>query len=101
MAKMKELAYRRPVWKEITHIMGTDNKVCVEYTSIADTSQPLTDVVKERGTYGIDLAQANAPFELKVCFVYPIKDSKIDRAREYWDAAAITRQFGMSAPVHS
>lgn len=32
MAKMKELAYRRPVWKEITHIMGTDNKVCVEYT---------------------------------------------------------------------
>lgn len=101
-AKMKELAeaaYSRPVWKELTHIMATDEEVCVEYTGRGTISQPLTEAEKESGIHEIDLSQAQAPttpFELKVCFVCQIKNGKIYRAREYWDAAAIARQFGVS-----
>lgn len=105
MAKMKELAemaYRRHGWKDITHIMATNEEVCVEYIARADTSQPLTEAEKAGGLHGVDISKARADkalFELKVCFVCHIKDGKIDRAREYWDAATITRQLGIANPV--
>jgi ketosteroid isomerase-like protein len=105
MAKMKELAqmaYRRHVWKEITHIMATDEEVCVEYTVRADISQPLTEGEKAGGLHGVDISKAKTsktPFELKLCFVCHIKDGKIDLAREYWDAATITRQLGIASPL--
>ncbi len=105
MTKMKELAevaYRRRGWKDITNLIATDDEVCVEYIARADMSKPLTKAEKESGLHGIDLSKAkasNTPFELRVCFVCHIKDGKIDRAREYWDAATITRQLGIANPV--
>jgi ketosteroid isomerase-like protein len=105
MAKMKELAavaYRRRGYKEITHIMATDEEVCVEYTARADLSQPLTEVEKASGIHGIEISKvkiSHAPFELKVYFVCHIKDSKIDRAREYWDVATVMRQLGRANPL--
>lgn len=104
MAKMRELAavaYRRRARKELTHIMATDEDVCVEYTNTADISQPFTEG-ERAGIHGINASRAKtskAPFELKVCFVCHIKDGKIDRAREYWDLATVTRQLGIANPL--
>ncbi|SRR6266702_1616599 len=105
MTKMKELAkiaYRRRGWKDITNLIATDDEVCVEYIARADMSKPLTEAEKKSGIHGIDTSKArasNAPFEMRVCFVCHMKDGKIDRAREYWDVATITRQFRIENPL--
>jgi ketosteroid isomerase-like protein len=104
MAKMRELAavaYRRRAQKVLTHLMATDEDVCVEYTNTADISQPYTEG-ERAGIHGINASRAKtsaAPLELKVCFVCHIKDGKIDRAREYWDVATVTRQLGIANPL--
>jgi ketosteroid isomerase-like protein len=97
--ELAEIAYRRRGYKEMTHLMATEEDVCVEYTNRADLSQPFTEGEKAGGIHGIAISKAKtskAPFELKVCFVCHIKDGKIDRAREYWDVATITRQLGVA-----
>lgn len=104
MAKMKELAaiaYRRRGYKEITHLIASDEGACVEYIAKADRSQPLTESEKA-GIHGVDVSKAkpsSGSFELQVCFVCHIKDGKIDRAREYWDVATITHQLGIANPL--
>ncbi|OBB93420.1 hypothetical protein A5781_18635 [Mycobacterium sp. 852002-30065_SCH5024008] len=52
----------------------------------------------EWGLHGIDISHAEPTsdvFELQVCFVCEIKDGRIHRAREYWDAASVSRQLGV------
>jgi hypothetical protein len=101
MAQMKKLAamaYSQRSDKEVTKIFASDDEVCIEYIARADLSAPLTGAERKEGLHGIDLSSAKprSTFELKVCFVCRFKDGKIYRAREYWDAAEMARQFGKS-----
>ena len=104
MEKMRELAkmaYRRKGWKDLTHIFATETDACVEYTAKADMAEPVTDEEKRSGMHGVDISKAKsgaASFALPVCFIcHFTEDGKIDRVREYWDVATLTRQFGMES----
>ncbi len=102
MDKMRELArmaYRRKGWKDLTHIIATETEACVEYIAKADMSQPLTEEEKRGGIHGVNISKAKSsttPFAIPVCFICHFTDEgKIDRVREYWDVATMTRQFGI------
>jgi ketosteroid isomerase-like protein len=104
MDKMRELAataYRREGWKELTNIIATETEECVEYVASADISGPLTEEEKRSGIHGVDISKAKpstAPFALPVCYIcHFAEDGKIDRVREYWDVATMTRQFGIES----
>jgi ketosteroid isomerase-like protein len=98
MKKLAAMAYSRRGDKEVTNVFASDDEACIEYVARADMSAPLTDTEKKEGLHGIDLSNAKpkSTFELKVCFVCQFKNGKIYRAREYWDAAEMARQFGKS-----
>ncbi len=100
MEKMRELAkmaYRRKGWKDLTHIIATETEACVEYIARADMSTQLTEEEKRSGIHGVDISKAKsstAPFVIPVCFIcHFTKEGKIDRVREYWDVATMTRQI--------
>lgn len=98
MKRLAEMAYSRKGDKVLTHIFATDNRVCAEYTAYADAETPVSDAIKAQSLHGIDLAKVKATggkFALQVCFVCEIRNGKIHRAREYWDAESMKRQFGM------
>jgi hypothetical protein len=102
MDKMRELAgmaYRRNGWKELTNIIATETEACVEYVASADISAPLTEEEKRSGIHGVDISKAKsttAPFAIPVCYTCHFREhGKIDRVREYWDVATMTRQFGI------
>ena len=104
MDKMRELArmaYRRKGSKELTHIIATETEACVEYIARADMSEPLTEEEKRSGLHGIDISKANfsiEPFAIPVCYTCHFTEAgKIDRVREYWDVATMTRQFGIES----
>ena len=65
----------------------------------ADISAPLTEEENRSGIHGVDISKAKsntAPFALPVCYIcHFTEDGKIDRVREYWDVATMTRQFGI------
>jgi ketosteroid isomerase-like protein len=64
-------------------------------------SEPLTDEEKRSGIHGVDVSKAkasSAPFSIPVCYIcHFTEDGKIDRVREYWDVATMTRQFGIES----
>lgn len=98
MENLMTLAYSRKSDKELTHIFATDDEVCAEYTARISTAGAISDFEKEQGLHGIDIAEAKPTsdmVEIQVCFVCHIKNGKIDRAREYWNAAALNRQLGV------
>jgi len=104
MEKMRELAkmaYRRKGWKDLTNIFATETEACVEYIARADMSQQLSEEDKKGGMHGVDISKAratNGPFALPVCFIcHFTEEGKIDRVREYWDVATMTRQFGIES----
>jgi hypothetical protein len=93
------MAYRRKGFKELTNIIASETEACVEYMAKADMSQPLTKEEKLSGIHGVDISNAQsttATFALPVCFIcHFTEQGKIDRVREYWDVATMTRQFGI------
>lgn len=98
MENLMKLAYSRKSYKELTHIFATDDEVCAEYTAKVSTAGAVSDFEKEQGLHGIDVSEAKPTsemVELQECVVFHIKNGKIDRAREYWDAATLNRQLGI------
>jgi ketosteroid isomerase-like protein len=102
MDKMRELArmaYRRKARKDLTQIIATDTAACVEYIARADMSEPLAKEERESGIHGVNLSKAKtgtASVAMPVCFIcHFTEEGKIDRVREYWDVATLTRQFGI------
>ncbi|WP_156687436.1 nuclear transport factor 2 family protein [Mycobacterium sp. Marseille-P9652] len=99
MENLARLAYSRNSHKRLTHLFATDTQACVEYVTTVPTAGEVTTFEKDWGLHGIDISGAEpttAMFELAVCFVCEIEDGKIRRAREYWDAASVARQLGVS-----
>ncbi len=101
MRQLARMAYRRKGWKDLTHILATETDACVEYIARADMSQPLTKEEQKSGIHGVDISNAKsstAPVAIPVCFIcHFTAEGKIDRVREYWDVATLTRQFGMES----
>jgi ketosteroid isomerase-like protein len=101
MRELARMAYRRKGWKDLTHIIATETGACVEYLARADMSEPLTADEKASGMHGVDISKAKsstAPFTMPVCFIcHFTEEGKIDRVREYWDVATVTRQFGIES----
>ena len=101
MRELAKLAYSRKGWKDLTHIIATETDACVEYIARADMSQPISAAEKANGLHGVDLSKAKSgstPFAIPVCFIcHFTADGKIDRVREYWDVATMTRQFGIES----
>jgi ketosteroid isomerase-like protein len=98
MEDLARLAYSRKSHKRLTHMFATDREACVEYVTIVSIAGEVTASEKKQGLHRIDVSNARPTvdtFELPVCFVCEIEDGKIRRAREYWDAAAMARQFGL------
>jgi ketosteroid isomerase-like protein len=96
---LARLAYERRSYKELTHLFAADDEVCAEYTTRVSTADPVSEFAKEHGLHGIDITNAQPTvqtFALPVCFVCHISNGKIDRAREYWDAASMARQLGVT-----
>ncbi len=99
MESLARLAYSRKSQKRLTHIFATATEVCAEYVTTVPTAGEVTRFEKDWGLHGIDISGAQpttATFELAVCFVCEIKDGRIQRAREYWDAASVARQLGVT-----
>ena len=97
MENLARLAYSRKSFKKLTHIFATDIEACVEYLTIINTADAVSDFEREQGLHGIDVSKAKPTvqiFELPVCFVCEIEAGKIIRAREYWDAASLEQQLG-------
>ena len=82
-------------------LRSTSVFLCVEYIAKADMSQPLTKEEKESGLHGVDISKAKsstAPFAIPVCYIcHFTEEGKIDRVREYWDVATMTRSFGIES----
>ena len=100
MEMLAKLAYSRKSHKRLTHLIATDTEACAEYVAIVSTSDEVTDYEKQQGLHGVDISQAKPTvdtFELPICFVCHIVEGKIDKAREYWDAASMSRQLGVDA----
>ena len=101
MRELARMAYRRKGCKELTNTIATETEACVEYIAKADMSQPLTKEEKESGLHGVDISKAKsstAPFAIPVCYIcHFTEEGKIDRVREYWDVATMTRQFGIES----
>jgi ketosteroid isomerase-like protein len=98
MENVARLAYSRKSHKRLTHVFATDKEACAEYVTVVSTAGEVSGFEKEWGLHGIDIANAEPTgeiFELPVCFVCEIHDWKIHRAREYWDAASVSRQLGL------
>ncbi|MGD1171026.1 nuclear transport factor 2 family protein [Mycobacterium seoulense] len=99
MENLARLAYSRKSHKRLTHVFATEAAACVEYVTVVPMTGEVSRFEKEWGLHGIDISNA-APtsdvFELPVCFVCEIMNGKIHRAREYWDAASLARQLGVS-----
>ena len=99
MRDLAKMAYSRKGFKELSNIFATEPEACVEYIAKADMSQPLTKEEKVANIHGVDLSKAkanNTRFELPVCYIcHFTAEGKIDRVREYWDVATMTRQFGI------
>lgn len=98
LENLMKLAYTRKSYKELTHIFATDDEVCAEYTARISTAGAVSEFEQEQGLHGIDLSETKPTVdmvEIQVCFVCHIKNGKIDRAREYWDATALKRQLGV------
>jgi len=102
MDKMRDLArmaYGRKASKELTNVIATETEACVEYVAKADMTQPLTQAEKESGLHGVDISKARSrtvPFAIPVCYIcHFTEEGRIDRVREYWDVATMTRQFGI------
>jgi ketosteroid isomerase-like protein len=98
MENLAHLAYARKSHKILTHVFATDKEACVEYVTVVPTAGEVSRFEKEWGLHGIDISSAEPTgdlFELAVCFVCEIKDGRIHRAREYWDAASVARQLGI------
>lgn len=98
MEDLARLAYSRKSYKRLTHIFATDREACVEYVTEAPTAGEITDSEKKQGLHGIDISNAKPTVdttELPVCSVCEIENGKIQRMREYWDAAALARQLGL------
>ncbi len=101
MRRLAEMAYRRKGYKKLTHTFATDSEACVEYVAMADRSLPLTDAERREGVHGVDVSRARLsarPFAMPVCYVcHFTPEGKIDRVREYWDVATMTRQLGFAS----
>jgi len=102
MDKMRDfarMAYGRKASKELTNVIATETEACVEYVAKADMTQPLTQAEKDSGLHGVDISKARsstALFATPVCYIcHFTEEGKIDRVREYWDVATMTRQFGI------
>jgi ketosteroid isomerase-like protein len=98
MEKMRELArmaYGCKGCKELTNVIATEAEACVEFVAKADMTQPLTQAEKESGPHGVDISKTKssaAPFAIPVCYIcHFTEEGKIDRVREYWDVATMTR----------
>jgi len=78
-----------------------DMKAIDYFTNDIDMSQQLSEEDKKGGMHGVDISKAratNGPFALPVCFIcHFTEEGKIDRVREYWDVATMTRQFGIES----
>ncbi|WP_156664341.1 MULTISPECIES: nuclear transport factor 2 family protein [unclassified Mycobacterium] len=98
MENLARLAYSRKSHKRLTHIFATETAACMEYVTVVSMAGEVSPFEKEWGLHGIDISRAEPTsdvFELPVCFVCEIKDGRIHRAREYWDAASASRQLGV------
>ncbi len=104
MDKMRELAkaaYKRKGFKDLTNIFATETYACLEYIASGDTSEPLSEEERKSGFHGIDISKAKTKsnsISIPICFICHFNDNgKIDRVREYWDTATVTRQFGIES----
>ncbi len=99
MENLARLAYSRKSHKRLTHVFATEQEAGVEYVTAVPTAGEVNRFEKEWGLHGIHISGAEPTsdmFELAVCFVCEIKNGRIRRAREYWDAASMARQLGVS-----
>ena len=97
MENLAKLAYSRKSFKQLTHVFATDTEACAEYLTMVNTGGEVTDFEKEQGLHGVDVSGAKPTIDtlnLPICFVCEIKDGKIVKAREYWNAASLTQQLG-------
>ncbi len=81
--------------------MPPEKEASVEYVSVVRIAGEVSRFEKDWGLHGIDISSAKPTtdvFELAVCFVCEIKNGRIHRAREYWDAAGVARPLGVAEP---
>jgi steroid delta-isomerase-like uncharacterized protein len=75
--------------KKLVNLFADENYACMEYV----TGGTLTGRV-DFGSVAIPPTEQQ--YELQVCFVFHLKDGKIDRVREYFDMETVRRFPGMA-----
>jgi steroid delta-isomerase-like uncharacterized protein len=75
--------------KKLVNLFADENYACMEYV----TEGTLTG----RVDFGsVAIPPTGLRYELQVCFVFHLKDGKIDRVREYFDMETVRRFPGMA-----
>ena len=75
--------------KKLVNLFADEHYACMEYT----TEGTLTG----RVDFGsVAIPPTGLKYELQVCFVFHLKDGKIDRVREYFDMETVRRFPGMA-----
>jgi steroid delta-isomerase-like uncharacterized protein len=75
--------------KKLVNLFADENYACMEYI----TGGTLTG----RVDFGsVAIPPTGLKYELQVCFVFHVKDGKIDRVREYFDMETVRRFPGMA-----
>jgi steroid delta-isomerase-like uncharacterized protein len=75
--------------KKLVNLFADENYACMEYI----TEGTLTG----RVDFGsVAIPPTGLKYELQVCFVFHLKDGKIDRVREYFDMETVRRFPGMA-----
>lgn len=76
--------------KKLLNLFASKEYACMEYVS-GGTLTGTVDFIS------IKIPPSGLKYELQVCFVFHIKNGKIDRVHEYFDMETVKRITGMTA----